>query len=66
MYYVEFILANTHLFWNPKYEKIKLNQAKLLCKKIEEFNILHIPVIISGDFNSMPNSDVYKFIEYFY
>jgi mRNA deadenylase 3'-5' endonuclease subunit Ccr4 len=30
-------VATTHIFWNPKYEDVKIRQALLLLHKIEEF-----------------------------
>lgn len=67
------IVANTHIFWNPKYSDVKTIQACLLVEEVERTarryqnptstsrnNQLATPLIICGDFNSTPSSDVYR------
>ncbi|KAJ1500191.1 Glucose-repressible alcohol dehydrogenase transcriptional effector [Coelomomyces lativittatus] len=72
------IVANTHLYWNPQYPEVKLAQAKLLILRIQKFRKRireqrqlqqhqqsgDIPIILSGDFNSNPNSDVYQLLTF--
>jgi uncharacterized protein with PIN domain len=60
---IEIAIANSHLYWNPNRPDIKLGQAKYLMEKLNAFlnDNLHIPVIICGDFNSLPESDVYNY-----
>jgi len=61
-------VANAHLFWDPMYEDVKLAQARALVKAAED--MVHesgvqapaTPIILAGDFNSMPGSDVYNFL----
>lgn len=58
----------THLFWDPRYPDIKAAQAALLCRAVTKFlreqpalrNLtpeqlgLSMPLVIAGDFNSLP------------
>lgn len=46
---------NTHFDHMGKVAR--LESAKLIVKKINELNIKHYPVIVSGDFNSKPDED---------
>lgn len=60
------LVANTHIFWNPSYPHIKLIQCFYLLEKISEYlneRKLDIPVIICGDFNSLPDSHAYEFMK---
>lgn len=60
------VLSNTHLYWDPKYEFVKLCQAHYLCHQIKEFledtGCNDVPIIFSGDLNSLPDSAVYKYL----
>ncbi|KAK6183483.1 hypothetical protein SNE40_010959 [Patella caerulea] len=70
-------IANTHLLYNPRRGDIKLGQLMVLlaeldiclhkpAKKDTQFvhdqNISYSPVVLCGDFNSGPQSDLYKFL----
>ncbi|EKX50049.1 hypothetical protein GUITHDRAFT_85586 [Guillardia theta CCMP2712] len=63
-------LANAHLFWDPTYEELKIAQARALVKAAEELStsseskssIGWIPIILAGDFNSTPESEVYRYL----
>lgn len=65
------MVCNVHLFWNPKFEYVKLCQAyhlSLRVKKIQQkfgYEVASkmgvMPVILCGDFNSLPDSQVYRF-----
>ena len=60
-----FLVANTHLFWNPTYPEVKLLQASLLLQQVHEHfpEVGHgIPLVLCGDLNSLPNSDVYRLL----
>ena len=91
-----FIIANTHIYWDPAYCDVKLVQVALLVDEIEKIahnfakypptpspaNVsgstpnqlsaprprpvytdgTNIPLIICGDFNSLPSSGVYDFL----
>jgi mRNA deadenylase 3'-5' endonuclease subunit Ccr4 len=59
------IIGTSHILFNPKRGDIKLEQLGLLFESIE--NMLHnhsenSPVIITGDFNLIPNSFLYDYI----
>ncbi|KAL0581926.1 Glucose-repressible alcohol dehydrogenase transcriptional effector [Marasmius crinis-equi] len=64
------LLVNTHLYWDPEFCDVKLVQAGLLGEEIEkvaqrvreEQATSEVPVVLCGDFNSMPNSGVYEFL----
>lgn len=66
------VIANTHLIFNPRRSDIKLAQLKLFLSEIEEISLesqdsiederSHHPTILCGDLNSVPDSDVNKFI----
>jgi CCR4-NOT transcription complex subunit 6 len=72
-------ISNTHLYWSPKHDDVKLMQTYLLTNLIKksimryykinsnELNYLienkkGPNIIMVGDFNSNPNSMVYKFL----
>eukprot|EP00002_Diphylleia_rotans_P035233 TRINITY_DN766_c0_g1_i2.p1 TRINITY_DN766_c0_g1~~TRINITY_DN766_c0_g1_i2.p1 ORF type:complete len:324 (-),score=57.97 TRINITY_DN766_c0_g1_i2:27-998(-) len=56
-----FILACTHLFWDPQKEYVKIGQALYLKKALVSLKQeKNCGVIVCGDFNSMPDSKVYN------
>ncbi|NXD01382.1 ANGE2 protein, partial [Certhia familiaris] len=60
-------IANTHLLYNPRRGDIKLTQLAMLLAEIasvaSQKDGSFCPVIICGDFNSVPGSPLYKFIK---
>ncbi|KAL2633242.1 hypothetical protein R1flu_004721 [Riccia fluitans] len=64
-----FVLANTHIFWDPVLMDVKLAQAQHLascvCKFKEkvgrEYGVDPL-VIVAGDFNSLPGDPVYTYL----
>ncbi|CAH0560763.1 unnamed protein product [Brassicogethes aeneus] len=66
----EFVVATTHLLYNPKRDDVRLAQVQLLLaeidrvafKRFEDCKPVYVPIIITGDFNSLPNSSVYGFV----
>ncbi len=61
----EFYVFNTHFFNGPNYPQAKLNSAKLIMDRINSLSRFgewtkERPVFLMGDFNSKPESDVYK------
>ncbi|KAI8474955.1 MAG: hypothetical protein J3K34DRAFT_489391 [Monoraphidium minutum] len=56
------VAASTHLFWDPHFPDVKLVQAAALCRGVAAFvegalgpgAAGRVPVIIGGDFNSLP------------
>ncbi|EFA02304.2 Protein angel homolog 1-like Protein [Tribolium castaneum] len=60
-----FVVATTHLLYNPKRQDVRLAQTQLLLAEIDRiaFNSsTYLPVILTGDLNSTPDSALYKFI----
>jgi mRNA deadenylase 3'-5' endonuclease subunit Ccr4 len=60
----EFLAVNTHLFWNPAATDVKVFQAYFLATQIHRFldKRRHLPVILCGDFNSLPKSAVLQLL----
>jgi len=59
----KFWISNVHIFWNPKFEDVKLMQTYYLLltlQKLRENN--PYPVILLGDFNSTPDSNVFEYL----
>lgn len=63
----EALVASTHIFWDPNFADVKLAQAKRLVREVQTFrderrrvSSREVHVIIGGDFNSEPTSDVYR------
>lgn len=59
-----FVVATTHTYWDPRLADLKLRQSHMLLQEIQYFLrknfISNDNVIISGDFNSTPDSAVYQ------
>jgi len=59
-----FLVANTHLLFNPKRGDVKLAQARTLLAKAaavaSKFAVGH--ALLGGDFNATPGSAVYEFV----
>ncbi|KAH7440973.1 hypothetical protein KP509_03G018800 [Ceratopteris richardii] len=50
-------VANTHINANPELKDVKLWQVQTLLKGLEKINdSAHIPMLVCGDFNSVPGS----------
>lgn len=61
---LSFSVATTHLYWNPSAPHIKLSQATYLIKRIaqvhQKFSTPLVASILTGDFNSLPQSQTYE------
>nr|XP_037868671.1 protein angel homolog 2 isoform X4 [Bombyx mori] len=64
------VVATTHLLYNPKRTDVRLAQIKILLAEIDRFAYFnngresgHFPVILTGDFNSTPESAVIKLLD---
>lgn len=58
-----FIVSNVHLVSKPSLDDVKLLMVYLLLKKINKLSLNNlIPIILCGDFNSIPDSKLYKAI----
>jgi endonuclease/exonuclease/phosphatase family metal-dependent hydrolase len=63
-------VANTHVLFNPKRGDIKLAQLRLLLHHLQvliaaavpEDQAGHVPAMIMGDFNSKPDTPLYRFM----
>eukprot|EP00949_MAST-11_sp_MAST-11-sp1_P004103 g4103.t1 len=58
------IVGNSHLYWSPHAAEVKLLQARSLQIAIQRFASKHhaAAILCCGDFNSVPGSDVYRFM----
>ncbi|XP_077341881.1 protein angel homolog 2 isoform X1 [Lithobates pipiens] len=60
-------VANTHLLYNPRRGDIKLTQLAILLAEITEVAQMQdgkfCPIILCGDFNSVPGSPLHRFIK---
>lgn len=60
-------IANTHLLYNPRRGDIKLTQLAMLLAEIASVapqkDGSFCPIILCGDFNSVPGSPLYRFIK---
>jgi len=63
-------VATSHIFWDPRFEDVKLMQTRAVLsaaekfkKKVEPLAGCNVPLIIAGDFNSLPDSDVIQFVK---
>lgn len=60
-------VANTHLLYNPRRGDIKLTQLAILLAEITKVAQLQdgkfCPIILCGDFNSVPGSPLHRFIK---
>ncbi|ETO10218.1 hypothetical protein RFI_27159, partial [Reticulomyxa filosa] len=60
----ELIVANTHMYWDPKFTDVKVWQTYMLCKELQKLRALghNAPIVLCGDFNSEPSSAVYQIL----
>eukprot|EP00268_Persea_americana_P049650 TRINITY_DN5336_c0_g1_i9.p1 TRINITY_DN5336_c0_g1~~TRINITY_DN5336_c0_g1_i9.p1 ORF type:complete len:296 (+),score=52.56 TRINITY_DN5336_c0_g1_i9:790-1677(+) len=58
------LVGNIHVLFNPNRGDIKLGQIRLLLEKAHALSEKWgtIPVVLAGDFNSTPQSAIYKFL----
>ena len=61
----EVIIGNVHVHWDPTFCDVKLVQAILLLEELEKIGLRHpkAAMLLCGDFNSLPDSGVYSFLE---
>lgn len=55
-------VVTTHLFWNPKFEDVKIQQAVYLTYHISQFWPISERLILCGDMNSTPDSALATFL----
>ncbi|GER38632.1 DNAse I-like superfamily protein [Striga asiatica] len=58
------LVGNIHVLYNPKRGDIKLGQMRIFLEKAYELSQEYgrIPVILTGDLNSLPQSAIYQFM----
>ncbi|KAL7161002.1 hypothetical protein ACSBR2_041617 [Camellia fascicularis] len=59
-----FILGNIHVLYNPSRGDVKLGQIRSLSSKAHVLSEKwgNVPVVLAGDYNSTPQSAIYKFL----
>ncbi|CAH0703681.1 unnamed protein product [Spodoptera exigua] len=64
------VVATTHLLYNPKRTDVRIAQMQLFLAEIDRFAYFnngrqsgHLPIILTGDFNSTPDSAVIKLLD---
>lgn len=56
-------VANTHIYWDPEYDDVKLWQTSILCQELEKMiSGRQLPLVLCGDFNSMEDSSVFDLL----
>ncbi|XP_057651076.1 protein angel homolog 2 isoform X1 [Diorhabda carinulata] len=65
----EFVVATTHLLYNPRRDDVRLAQMQLLLTDIEKMSYKddngkpsYLPMIVTGDLNSDPYSNLYEYV----
>lgn len=58
------VVANTHLYWDPQFEKVKYHQICSAMIEAYSFSEATDSVILTGDLNSLPESNVVRFVQY--
>jgi CCR4-NOT transcription complex subunit 6 len=64
------VVGTTHAYWDPALADVKLAQSGHMLRRIAEFRreccartgAASMPVLFGGDFNSLPDSDVYALL----
>ncbi|XP_075991551.1 protein angel-like isoform X2 [Anticarsia gemmatalis] len=64
------VVATTHLLYNPKRTDVRLAQMQVFLAEIDRFAYCnnglesgHLPIILTGDFNSTPDSAVVRLLD---
>lgn len=59
-----FLISNCHIHWDPSFRDVKLIQTIMMVEELEKMQVnRESNLIICGDFNSLPGSGVYSFLE---
>lgn len=57
------ISANAHIHWDPAFKDVKLVQVAMLMEELSSMaKNENSPIVICGDFNSIPSSGVYQLL----
>jgi len=63
------VVCNAHMHWDPEFSDVKMIQSFLLTTELDRITRQHstnpqkMPVIMCGDYNSLPDSGVAEFIQ---
>lgn len=55
------VVTNSHLYWNPEYDYVKLCQAHYAMERAKAF-AKDDPIIVCGDLNSKPDGPVHHYL----
>lgn len=61
----QFVISTGHLYWNPNKPEVKLAQTVYWIDKLRSYasnGATLCPIIVTGDFNSIPTSEPYKYL----
>ncbi|XP_045458666.1 protein angel homolog 2 [Melitaea cinxia] len=65
-----FVVATTHLLYNPQRTDVRLAQMQVLLAEIDRFAYIdngnessYLPIILTGDFNSNPDSAIVQLLD---
>ncbi|XP_063719789.1 CCR4-NOT transcription complex subunit 6-like isoform X2 [Symsagittifera roscoffensis] len=61
-YLNQIMISNVHIHWDPEYCDVKLMQILLFLTELRRKISDHIPLVLTGDFNSLPSSGVIQFL----
>lgn len=66
---VQFVVATTHLLYNPRRDDIRTAQLQVLLAELDRMSAhteTHepLPIILTGDFNCLPSSQPYQLIHH--
>ncbi|KAK7251593.1 hypothetical protein RIF29_34922 [Crotalaria pallida] len=58
------IVGNIHVLYNPNRGEVKLGQIRFLLSRAQALSEkwVNAPIVLAGDFNSTPQSGIYKFL----
>lgn len=58
------LVGNIHVLYNPSRGEVKLGQIRSLLSRAQTLSEKwgNVPVVLVGDFNSTPQSGIYKFL----
>jgi uncharacterized protein with PIN domain/exonuclease III len=62
----QFVVSTCHVHWNPNLPEVKMSQVLYMLQRIGQFcskeERSSIPVVLTGDFNTLPDDDLYSMI----
>lgn len=60
----QILIGNVHIHWDPMFKDVKLLQILLLLEQLANIRQTHpgLNMVITGDFNSLPDSGVYEIL----